>query len=259
MESPARPVTPGQVDIDILQKIYSKLSVLDTLVEKVDALLTRIDNNEKEIKKINTEITDLHNGYSFLEHETMIMKTTIAKSQADTANKQYVEKLESELVDMSNRLRRNTIILHNVPEGAEGDEKGYCESFAANFIRNEMGVKGTGPVESVLVERAHRQPMGQPDRSRTRPRPIHVKLVLTPDRNTILNRSREMKGVSFKGNRVSISDSLHPKTLELHKKLVEKKKELINAGKWAYIPWTVPRVLKYKEPGRENPWKTYRL
>ena len=80
---------------------------------------------------------------------------------------------------MSNRLRRNTIIVHNVPEGAEGDEGGYCEAFAANFIWNEMGVNGTDPGESVLVERAHRQPLGQPDRSRTRPRPIYVKLVLS--------------------------------------------------------------------------------
>ena len=51
MESPAKPVTPGQVDIDVLQKIYAKLSVLDTLVAKVDAILTRINKNENEIKK----------------------------------------------------------------------------------------------------------------------------------------------------------------------------------------------------------------
>ena len=88
---------------------------------------------------------------------------------------------------------------------------------------------------------------------------IHVKLVFTPYRNTILRKAREMKGITYKGNKVSVSDSLHPKTLELHKRLVEKKKDLIEAGKWAYIPWSVPRVLKYKEPGRENAWRTLRL
>ena len=66
-----------------------------------------------------------------------------------------------------------------------------------------------------------------------------------------------MKGITYKGNKVSVSDSLHPKTLELHKRLVEKKKDLIKAGKWAYIPWSVPRVLKYK--GRENAWRTQNI
>ena len=258
MDAPAK-VTPGQPDIDMLQKIYAKLSVLDTLVVKVDALLSRIETNETEIKKINTDLVDLHNGYDFIEHEVMSVKSKVSAVQNETVNKTEVEKLETELVDMSNRLRRNTVILHNVPEGSEGDERGYCERFAAAFIQNEMGVKGTGPGESVMIERAHRQPMGPPDRSRTRPRPIHVKLVLTPDRNTILQKAPEMKGITYKGNKVSVSDSLHPKTLELHKRLVEKKKDLIKAGKWAYIPWSVPRVLKYKEPGRDNAWRTLRL
>ena len=165
MDAPSK-VTPGQPDIDMFQKIYAKLSVLDTLVVKVDALLSRIVTNETEIKKINTDLVDLHNGYDFIEHEVMSVKSKVSAVQNETVNKTEVEKLETELVDMSNRLLRNTIILHNVPEGSEGDER-----FAAAFIHNEMGVKGTGPGESVLIERAHRQPMGPPDRSRPAPAP----------------------------------------------------------------------------------------
>ena len=85
--------------------MYAKLSVLDTLVVKVDALLSRIATNDVEIKKINPYLVDLHNGYDFIEHEVMAVKSKVSAVQNETVNKMEVEKLETELVDISNRLR----------------------------------------------------------------------------------------------------------------------------------------------------------
>ena len=60
--------------------------------------------HETEINKINTDLIDLHNGYDFIEHEVMAVKTKVSAVQNETVNKMEVEKLETELVDMSNRL-----------------------------------------------------------------------------------------------------------------------------------------------------------
>ena len=120
-----------------------------------------------------------------------------------------------------------------------------------------MKLVGTGPDNSLLVERAHRQLMGPPRRGQNRPRPIHVKLVLTEDRNNILSSAKNLKNNPYKGNNIVLTDSLHPETLKIHKQLVAKKKELTNKGMWAYIPFKVPRVLKYKDPTTNQPWQTY--
>ena len=117
--------------------------MLDTLVVKVDTLLTRIDKNEKEIKKINTKITDFSQRIFILRTQNNDNENNYSKSQAETASKQYGEKLESELVDMPNRLRRNTIILHNVPEGAEGDE--ILRSFCCKFHMERNGCQRDRP------------------------------------------------------------------------------------------------------------------
>ena len=45
--------------------------------------------------------------------------------------------IKSEIVDMSNRIRRNKIVLHNVPEGVE-DEEG-CTSFVQNLVKGTLG------------------------------------------------------------------------------------------------------------------------
>ena len=68
---------------------------------------------------------------------------------------------------MSNRLRRNTIILHNIPlEGAESrDERAVYTAkrkLAAHFIRDVMSVKGTGPGDTVLSNELTASPWAHP-------------------------------------------------------------------------------------------------
>ncbi len=60
------------------------------------------------------------------------------------------------------------------------------------------------------------------------------------------------------GNSVYVSDDVEPATREIHRQLVTKMKEFRQQGMLAYIPWSVPRVLKYREH-QGGQLKTYRV
>ena len=247
----------AELDNTILQQILNKLSVLDEVKSKVDQILLRVEKIETNVQHLNDEVVDLTNAMSHMEQDMNDMQEKVRCLDKTKAESSHVQKINADLIDLSNRSRRNTVIIHNIPEGSEADETGYWPKFASTFFESYMKLVGTGPGNSLLVERAHRQPMGPPRRGQNRPRPIHVKLVLTEDRNNILSSAKNLKNNHYKGNNIVLTDSLHPETLKIHKQLVAKKKELTNEGMWAYIPFKVPRVLKYKDPTTNQPWQTY--
>ena len=61
------------------------------------------------------------------------------------AESSQIQKINTDLIDLSNRSRRNTVIIHNIPEGSEADETGYCPKFTSTFSESHMMVVGTGP------------------------------------------------------------------------------------------------------------------
>ena len=75
------------------------------------------------------------------------MKRNVTDIKVNNAEKSDLSSLKADVIDMSNRTRRNTVIIQNITKGSE-DELGYCPKF--------------------------------------KPRPIHVKLLIIEDRNEIL-------------------------------------------------------------------------
>lgn len=117
------------------------------------------------------------------------------------------------------------------------------------------------------IKRAHRTPMGRVatrnhSNERRRPRPIHVRFLRYRDRESFL-RVASSKGKELKVNdeRIFISDDVHPSTRKDHQILMKKVRELRAEGNFAFIPWSVPRVIKYKLGGKQasGPLKTLRV
>jgi hypothetical protein len=80
-----------------------------------------------------------------------------------------------------------------------------------------------------------------------------------PDKDAILQAA--MKSLRGRNSDIYFTDDVHPYTRSVHKKLVGIMMDM-RKKKWlAYIPWTVPRVIKYKSSPKGTPGslKTYRL
>lgn len=245
----------------MLRNILEKVSVLDEMCTKVNVITEKVGKIEANLEKFDTRLSDLENGVGFLETEVSDMKHDIGEIRATKADFEYVNELRRNVVDLVNRSKLNNVILHGIPEGEETAANGTqdCVTYARKFFVNHMNM------QEMEIERAHRTPrVKRPagnEGTRSRPRPIHVKLLRFTDREAILKRSSALKDVRMRGSKVGISDDVHKDTRDEHKRLMVKVKQLRDENKFAFIPNSVPRVIKYKDGPKDapGPLKTIRL
>ena len=239
----------------MLADIWSKMPLLESVSSKLDKLCDRIEQVESKVAEIEHHVSEMDHGLSHFELDLEELKCKI-ESKAD---KSTIVKLETQIVDLVNRNKRNNVVLHNVPEGAEEDASD-CKAVVHAFVRDALGIP-----HSMEMDRAHRTPMRmtvRPDepRGNKRPRPIHVRFLRYGDRELVLKTAIIKRGAEFGGNRIFVSDDVHKSTREKHQQLMKKVKQLREDGHFAFIPWSVPRVIKYKEGGKGavGPLKTIR-
>ena len=65
--------------------------------------------------------------------------------------------------------------------------------------------------------------------------------------------SAALKDVRIRGKRIGISDDVHKETREEHRKLMIRVRKMREEGKFAYIPNSVPRLIKYKDGPKSAP------
>ena len=229
------------------------------MCKKVDVITDKITKIESKLECLDTRVLDLENGTGFIETEVSEIKSEVGKLQATKADYGYVNELRRNIVDLVNRSKQNNIILHGIPEGEESASQD-CAQYARQFFATHLHM------ENVEVERAHRTPrilraQQAEHRSNQRPRPIHVKLLRFTDRESILKKSPALKNVRIKDVKVGVSDDVHPDTRNDHKRLMAKVRQLRAENKFAFIPNSVPRVIKYKDGPKDapGPLKTLRL
>ena len=139
-----------------------------------------------------------------------------------------------------------------VPEGTEGKDCTGCINMLVKKIE-----------ENLKIETAHRSPTYDSRKGeRENPRPIHALCITRDDTDEILEKAPPyFKDNLVAGKKVFISDDIHPQTRQIHKLWLEKQREFRSKGWLAYIPFRVPRMLKYRPGprGTHVPLKTFRI
>lgn len=252
-ESTVRTSTNTTTDM-MLRNIWEKVSVLDDISTKINTISERMSSIETRFESMDTRIHDVENATEYLETEMGEIKEEIQNIRASKASYEYVNEIRRGVVDLVNRSKQNNVILHGIPEGEEGATND-CVTFAKEFFKTHLHMN------DVEIERAHRTPRvhraeqrsGEQPQPKQKPRPIHVKLLRFTDREAILKQSSKLRDVTIKGSRVGISDDVHKDTRNDHKRLMIKVKELRAQNKFAFIPNSVPRVIKYKDGPKDSP------
>ena len=138
-------------------------------------------------------------------------------------------------------MRRNNVVIYNIPEESEGHGVYDCSGFVQNFLKQHMKMDAADKFE---IERAHRSPTGPPRDRKVRP--ITVKFLRYQDRvATLKQASKVLKNSPYRGNNIYVSDDVTETVRKDRKRLVRIKK-LIKAtqpGKRVFIPNVVPAVL----------------
>ena len=262
----AAKIPDGVTDRELLQQIWSKMTSIDALHEKVDSFIGRINSVEKKVAAMDEKLEEMERGVSHIETEFESQRTVIDRVDNDYVTRDELRQVQNKLVDMGNRSRRNNIRINNIPEGKEGTEYN-CHEFVESFVKESLELDGVEIESAHRVGFRRRPPPRDPaadgnDENEDRPpvpRPIIARCLRRNDRNKILEAApKSLKGKLVYGQKVYVSDDVEPATREIHRKLVEQMNFFRSQDMLAYIPWTVPRVLKYRE--RPNaPLKTYRV
>jgi len=142
-----------------LDWIIGKLNLMD---QKFETLKEKVETNANKLKAVEDQVADNIEKLCNLDD----------KMDDIVPSKDELKKLEERLDDQGNRLRRNNIVMHNVPEGSEGENVYDCTDFVRQFLTDHMK---TEDAENWEIERAHCSPTGPPRMGRVRP--IHVKFL----------------------------------------------------------------------------------
>jgi hypothetical protein len=246
------PQLPPEIsDSELLKLIWAKVLVLDELSDRMKSIEKQMNECEKKQKHCDDRLTELEDGVENMEHDVEELKNTTANSVV----KNSIVKVYEKITDLSNRNRRNNIVIHNVPE-AEKESEDILRTQVADILAHMTGK------EDLTIERVHRARFS-PTNGTSSPRTIFVKFLNYGDRQAVIEAVPQLKGFKIGSNDIVVTDDIDPVTYIIHKKLVVKMKELRNEGKFAFIPFTVPRVIKFREkranPQEKTKMQTWRL
>lgn len=224
---------------EMLKDVWLRMPTLDKLSNQLDSLCSRMDELESKVKYIEYHFEE---GMDHIELELKEIREEL-KSKASL---EELNKANTTIIDLVNRSKRNNIVIHNIPEGAEGNSPD-CSGLVQSILRDKLGIQA-----SMEIERAHRTPMARPSNAQSnnnnrKPRPVHVKFLRYRDREAVLKKATQTKNLGFQDQRIFISDDIHKTTREQHRRLMQRVKQMRDEGKFAFIPWSVPRVIKYKD------------
>ena len=241
------PDTEAKLDA-VLAKMDELLAAKDEQESKLNAILMKLESLEKSQKKTAQDVDELKDSYKLLDHDVTEVKSALAEK----ANRKEIDALNKKIEDLENRSKRNNVIIWGLKEGAEKD----CSS-VEEFLEEELFSKHMG-LDNIEVMRAHRTKINQAAASATAPqsRPIHVYLLRYPDKGRILKAAANtLKDNPFCDSQIFISDdvskSVRSERAKLRKDHLKQLKER-EGVQFAFIPWSVPAQILYKEIDSEG-------
>ena len=241
------PDTEAKLDA-VLAKMDDLLAAKVEQDSKLNAILLKLESLEIRQKETAQDVSELKESYKMLDHELTGIKSTLAEK----ANRKEIDTLNRKIDDLENRSKRNNVVIWGLKEGAEKD----CSSLE-EFLQDELFGKHMG-LANIEVMRAHRTKINQTaaSASASQPRPIHVYLLRYPDKGRILKAATNtLKDNPFCDSQIFISDDVSKSVRSTRAKLrrdhLKQLKER-EGVQFAFIPWSVPAQILYKETDSEG-------
>lgn len=235
-------------------KINDLLDAKNRQESQLGSILNKLESLEINQKKTTEEVNSLKESFKFLDAEVTEVKTSLSEKACRTD----VEALRDKIEDLENRSKRNNVVLWGLKEHAEKSKDSIEKFLEEEFFSEHMGL------QNIEVMRAHRTKIKQRDASANgpKPRPIHVYLLRYTDKKRILKAAASsLKDNLFCESQVFISDDVSKSVRRERAKLREDHLKHIqqrDGVAFAFIPWTVPAQILYKET-TGNSLKSFRI
>lgn len=235
--------------VDSSTKLDDILAKMDVLIQAKDQMLCKLNKVEQIQSSIVLDVDKLKER---METANVSIQESEAKLKTK-ADQSDLDILKSKMDDLENRSKRNNVVVWGVKEGCESDFSSIEE-----FIEKELSTNHMQLEEGIEVMRAHRTGVkrNSSNSDTPKPRPIHVCLLRYTDKSYILkNAAAKLKNNKYKDFSVFISDDVSRRVrierAELRKNHLPRIKETENVL-FAFIPWSIPAQILYKEEGTDK-------
>ncbi|KAL9976908.1 hypothetical protein ACROYT_G014250 [Oculina patagonica] len=200
-------------------KLDDILAKMDVLITAKTEMLNKLDKLEKAQSTINKDVEDLKKSFQETDLQIQESKSNLLLK----ADKTEVEVLKEKIDDLENRSKRNNVVIWGIQEGSEKDYTSMEE-----FIENDT----------------------------PKPRPIQVYLLRYTDKVFLLKQAAsKLKDNKYKEAGIFISDDVSKTVRDERSKLRKDFLPNIKAKpgvQFAFIPWSVPAKILYKEESTGN-------
>lgn len=252
--------------MDIQGKLDTILTILDELRSDVSSCNSRLDNLESTLTDIkstsdNHESLMINLSKTIADNTNMLdsFKTNLSTLEANQAsmqveisdNKNRLTTIEDKYDSFDEKLynssHNNNVLLFNIPKTTA------LNGPVINYLKTELNVK----IDPHKISNMRR--LGSKDNAN--PNPILLSLTSEAAAKEVLNNiSAALRKPPYKdlvGTKIAISDDIHESTRDVHTELVKTAKEFRRKEYSAFIPFTTPRVIKYKKKGSKEKYIDY--
>uniref|UniRef100_A0A8D1Z1I0 L1 transposable element RRM domain-containing protein n=1 Tax=Sus scrofa TaxID=9823 RepID=A0A8D1Z1I0_PIG len=202
--------------VKILKELREHMnSNTDTLRKELENIRRRQEKLENSFAEIQTELravkTRMNNAERISDMEDRIMEIT--QSGQQTENR--IKKLESNIRDLWDNIKRANLRIIGIPEGVEKD-KGMENIFEEIIAGNFPNLKDTG----FKIQEAQRAP-NKLNPNRPTPRHIIIKMAKVSDKERILKAAREKQNVTYKGTPIRLAADFSTESLQARREWQE--------------------------------------
>ena len=240
--STASSVTSKSVDaeaklnivIESLNRIESKMVLIDKKLEKLDLLEQRVAKFESEITKVWATISDQNKKADekaqYLEEKIESTDFSLGVMSEKVLNSERErDMIRNEVVYLQSQSMRNNLLFTNISEAQGGvtETQSETESKLRELLETKMKI-AHDIVKSIVFERVHRTGRKTESRSRS----IVAKFALFKEREMVRKQGKALEGTQYR-----VFEQFPPEIIEKRKQLITKMKEARRNNQAAWLSY----------------------
>ncbi|CAH2295381.1 Hypothetical predicted protein [Pelobates cultripes] len=211
-------------------------SILTQLPSKLDleAMFSKMERSfGDKLQSLHEEVSHIGNRVQLLEEggETIALQIHNMQTLQQTQNEALIF-LQKKIEDLDNRGRRNNLRIRGIPEAPEGTNENITQTLT-NLFNQLLGRPVDTPIKLDRVHRAIRPKV----LANETPRDIICRIHHFPIKETILQKAKQIRDITFSDRKVQIFQDLAQSTLIARRALRPITKALSDRNicfRWAY-------------------------
>ena len=208
---------------DLMKAIQAGTEVSNGIAKKVDEIQVTVTTMDNKLEALTTRVAEAEQRISNAEDRAELHESQLQKLEKEVAL------LQEKNLEIESRSRRFNLKVQGLVEGREGPNP---LAFFETFFSNLFGPDSTLP-RRVELQAAHRSPAKHPPKGDP-PRTIWVKFLRLPDKEKIMQLSRQKGHLKFEKSTIKLFPDIPPVLQKRRKEMFSEAKQILKDNNISY-------------------------